>query len=180
MDLIKKARELDDNDSEVFRILASIQTSLGEHVEAEINLERAVTLNPNDPKILCLKYEALIWKGRPSEAMRWLEAAKRRDLNMDQPWWRLLGRAKFELKDYKTAFQSLNRIRDFGLIDRACLAASFALANEIEEAKAAAANIVEVEPNFGIATFVKTQPYLSQDSREHLTLGLRAAELPEG
>lgn len=153
---------------------------MGEHVEAEINLERAITLNPNDPKILCLKYEALIWKGRPSEAMRWLEAAKRRDLNMDQPWWRLLGRAKFELKDYKTAFQSPNRIRDFGLIDRACLAASFALANEIEEAKAAAANIVEVEPNFGIPTFVKTQPYLSQDSREHLTLGLRAAELPEG
>ncbi len=179
LELIKRARDLDDNDSEIFRIMASIQTSLGEHGEADINLERAIALNPNDPRILCLKCESLIWKGRASEGLSWLEAAKRRDLNMEQSWWRLLGRAKFELKDYEAAYEALNRIRNFRLIDRACLAASFAFAEKIKEATAAAAIISEIEPEFGIAEFVKTLPYLSRDSREHLAHGLRKAGLPE-
>jgi adenylate cyclase len=179
-ELIERARELDANDSEVYRILAAICTNKGEHKEAGINLERASALNPNDPKILNQRCESLIWQGRPDEGLMWLDAAKRRDPIMGERWWRLLGRAKFELMEYEPAFEALSRVQGFRFIDRACLAASLGYAGRTAEAETVAGKIVEADPGFTVGGFVEAQPFLLDSSRQHLADGLRKAGLPSG
>lgn len=170
--LLESARDLDKNDSEVYRILAAIHINMSEHDKAEIFLNRAIALNPNDPKILCLKCDLLIWKGQPDEGLNWLEAAKRRDPNMYESWWRSWGRAKFELKDYETAIKSLNRIGRKRQIDLACIAASFAYLGRASDAGLAAAKIVNAEPGFSVDAFVNSQPFFLQESKDHLAKGL--------
>jgi len=177
LELIKKAGELDGNDSEVFRILAAIETNMGEQTQADISLERAIALNPNDPRVLCQKSEQLILGSQPGEGLLWLDAVKNRDPMIGETWWRIFGRAKFELKDYEAAFEALGRVRNFRLIDRACLAASFAFVERMTDAKLAVADIIRIEPEFSITEFVKTQPYSFEKSRKHLADGLRKAGL---
>lgn len=172
LELVNQARDLDENDSEVFRILSAMHTNMGKHVEADGFLERAIALNPNDPRILCQKCESLIWRGWPGDGLQWLEAAKRRDPNMEEPWWRLSGRANFELKNYATALEHLSQIRHMRLIDRAFLVATFAYMGQSTEAATAAENIAEFAPEFGVAKFVSSQPFASQENRDHLAAGL--------
>jgi adenylate cyclase len=176
-DLITRAQDLDGNDSEVYRILAAIHTNMGKHAEADRFLERAIVLNSNDPKVLCQKCDTLIWMGNALEALQWLEAAKRRDPNMDDPWWRLSGRANFELKNYQPAHEALGRVRFMRPMDRACLAASYAYFGRSAEAKSVAAEIIEIAPKFDVTKFVNSQPFFSQESRDHLAEGLRKAGL---
>ena len=145
---------------------------MGKHAQADRFVERAIALNPNDPKILCQKCELLIWKDRPGEGLQWLQAAKRRDPIMEEPWWRFSGRAYFELKNADLAQEALGRIRHMRLIDRACLAASFAYLGRSAEAKLGAANITQLAREFDVVKFLKSQPYLSQESRDHLAEGL--------
>lgn len=175
LELIERARDLDNNDSEVYRILGAIHTNMGKHDEAEIFLDRAIALNPNDPKILCQMCETLIWKCRPSDGLKWLEVAKRRDPMMQDPWWRLSGRAKFELKDYEGALAALARVRHTRQIDRACMVAAFAYLGQETEAISTGSDIVQAEPDFGVAAFVNSQPFFSQKSRDHLAEGLLKA-----
>ena len=59
------------------------------------------------------------------------------------------------------------------------LAACLAQLGRIEEAKAAAADLLAREPNFRISVFVSKYPLRRSGDLERLISGLRAAGLPE-
>ena len=65
---LQTAHALDDNDSDVHRILAAVHLTRDDHDKASYHQERALALNPNDDLIVVQQGELLTWLGRPRKA----------------------------------------------------------------------------------------------------------------
>ncbi|PPR25422.1 MAG: hypothetical protein CFH34_01452 [Alphaproteobacteria bacterium MarineAlpha9_Bin4] len=72
---LKKARELDDNDFEVHRLLAEIKLSQKDFKLAEKHARKCYKLVPNDPRVLSVYGEILIRTGQSDKGIEALERA---------------------------------------------------------------------------------------------------------
>ena len=81
----KHALELDPLESRCHRMLSSISLFRRDYGLAEQHLRRAFALNPNDADAMVMKGRLLAFRGRPEEALVWLEAGVR--LNPLYPPW---------------------------------------------------------------------------------------------
>jgi adenylate cyclase len=101
-----------------------------------------------------------------------------------QPAARLgyLGHAYYVLRQYAKAVPPLRecaaRMSIFR-IGHLWLAAAYAQSGQIADAKAAAAEVLRIEPGFAIDKWKCTAVYRNPDDAEHLFDGLRKAGLPE-
>jgi adenylate cyclase len=71
------ALALDDNDSDVHRILAALHLNRDEHDKAAYHQERALALNPNYDLVVVQQGELLTWLGRPEDGIDWIKKAMR-------------------------------------------------------------------------------------------------------
>src|SRR5262245_3717178 len=94
------ALSLDDNDSDVHRILAAINLSRGDHEAAQYHQERALALNPNYDLIVVQHGEYLTWVGKPEEGVEWIRKAMRLNPHHPERFWNHLGRAYFVARKY--------------------------------------------------------------------------------
>ena len=65
---VQIALALDENDSDVHRILAGLNLLHGDHERSRYHQERALGLNPNHDMIVVQQGELLTWLGRPEKA----------------------------------------------------------------------------------------------------------------
>ena len=72
---LEKARELDDNDFEVHRLLAEVKLSQKNFKLAEKHARKCYKLVPNDPRVLSVYGEILIRTGQTDEGLEALERA---------------------------------------------------------------------------------------------------------
>ena len=86
---------LDDNDSDVHRILAALNLNFNEYDKAVYHQERALSLNPNSDLIVVQQGEVLTWLGRPQEGIEWIRKAMRLNPYHPERFWSHLGRAQF-------------------------------------------------------------------------------------
>ena len=89
------ALALDDNDSDVHRILAAVNLTRNDHDKAAYHQERALSLNPNYDLIVVQQGELLTWLGRPEEGIEWIRKAMRLNPYHPERFWSHLGRAYF-------------------------------------------------------------------------------------
>ena len=113
-DELQIALSLDDNDSDVHRILAALNLNFNEHDKAVYHQERALSLNPNSDLIVVQQGEVLTWLGRPLEGHRVDPKAMRLNPYHPERFWSHLGRAQFTAQAYADAIQSYSRINDAG------------------------------------------------------------------
>jgi tetratricopeptide (TPR) repeat protein len=132
----KTAVTLDDSFSEALATLGSIQVCRREYDDAQRNLERAIQLNPNDTQALDLYGYYLITVGRPDEALIQLDLSTR--INPFQTAWTdwLKGCAYFTARRYDEAIRILRTIKSPVNEARGWLAASYAGAGRLDEARA--------------------------------------------
>src|SRR5438874_498545 len=71
------ALALDDNDSDVHRILAALNLTSEDHDKAAYHQERALALNPNYDLVVVQQGELLTWLARPEEGIDWIKKAMR-------------------------------------------------------------------------------------------------------
>jgi adenylate cyclase len=72
------ALSLDENDSDVHRVLAAVNLSIHrDYDKALYHQERALTLNPNDDLIVVQQGEALTWIGQADQGIEWIQKAMR-------------------------------------------------------------------------------------------------------
>src|SRR6266850_8369235 len=71
------ALALDDNDSDVHRILAAVNLTRDDHDRAVYHQERGLALNPNYDLVVVQQGEFLTWLGRPEEGIDWIRKAMR-------------------------------------------------------------------------------------------------------
>ena len=104
------ALALDDNDSDVHRVLAAVNLAHDEHEKAQYHQERALSLNPNNDLILVQQGELLTWLGRPEDGIEWIRKAMRVNPYHPERFWNHLGRAHYTARQYSEAVAALSRV----------------------------------------------------------------------
>jgi adenylate cyclase len=135
-ELAQRAVVLDETDSFAHSIVGFIHLFRREYDEAQSEAERAIDLNPNDPEARRFYGDFLAMTGNPEAAIEQIDLAKR--LNpFDTLWvpW-LRGAYCFTARRYDEAIAALRQVRDPINEVRGWLAASYAHAGRLEEARA--------------------------------------------
>ena len=172
------ALALDDNDSDVHRILAAVNLTRDDHDKAAYHQERALALNPNYDLIVVQQGELLTWLGRPEEGIDWIRKAMRLNPYHPERFWSHLGRACYCAEKYADAAEAFSRITRPDHTHHAFLAATFAQMGNAVAAAAHAAEVLKREPKFSAAVYLTTQHYKRDVDRKRHEAGLLLAGLP--
>jgi TolB-like protein/class 3 adenylate cyclase/Tfp pilus assembly protein PilF len=176
----KFAIELDPLESRCHRILSTIYLYRREFDHAERHLGRAFELNPNDADALIMKGRLLAFRGRPEESLVWLEAAGRLNPLIIR-WYDVhFGIALYSLRRFAEAAHAFKQFPLPNSWSSARLAASYAQLGRIEDAQAAAAEVLRLKPDFSTAEYMGKSVLLERaEDRDLLREGLIKAGLPE-
>ena len=177
--LVQTAYALDENNTECLRIMCEIAMALRDYEQAEAHNDKALTLNPNDPRIVAQKGEVLTWLGRPAEAVEWIEKAMRLDPFAADGWAHLLGRALYSSRQYSDALAAFKRISVPQFGQHAFMAACSALAGNDQGTRSHTRAVLELKEDFTVESYVTTLPYKDAADPEHCRDGLLKAGLPE-
>jgi adenylate cyclase len=172
------ALALDDNDSDVHRILAALNLTREDHDKAAYHQERALALNPNYDLVVVQQGELLTWLGRPEEGIDWIKKAMRLNPYHPERFWSHLGRACYCAEKYAEAAEAFSRITRPDHTHHAFLAATFAQMGNAVAAAAHAAEVLKREPKFSVAIYLATQHYKREVDRKRHEAGLLMAGLP--
>jgi adenylate cyclase len=169
---------LDDNDSDVHRILAALNLNRDDHDKAAYHQERALALNPNYDLVVVQQGELLTWLGRPEEGIDWIRKAMRLNPYHPERFWSHLGRACYCAEKYAEAAEAFSRITRPDHTHHAFLAATFARMGNAVAATAHATEVLKREPKFSVAVHLATQHYKREVDRRRHEAGLLSAGLP--
>jgi adenylate cyclase len=172
------ALALDDNDSDVHRILAALNVNREDHDKAAYHQERALALNPNYDLVVVQQGELLTWLGRPEEGIDWIKRAMRLNPYHPERFWSHLGRACYCAEKYAEAVAAFSRITRPDYTHHAFLAATFAQMGNAVAAAAHAAEVLKRTPEFSVAAYLATQHYKGEIDRRRHETGLLKAGLP--
>jgi adenylate cyclase len=173
------ALDLDENDSDVHRILAAVHVASDDLDKAMYHQERALSLNPNDDLIVVQQGEILTWLGRPEEGIDWIGKAMRLNPYHPERFWSHLGRAYFAAHRYDDAVAALKRISAPDYLHHGALAACYAYLGNEELARSHVREAQKLQPDLRIETYLATLHYKQEDDREHCLQGLLKAGIPE-
>jgi adenylate cyclase len=178
-DLARKAVQLDRNLPQAHAELGFVLTLKNQHDASITAFEKAMALNPN---YVDWRFGfALTFGGQSKRALDVVHAYMRRDPFYVPTASFALGFAHCMLKQYS---QALPLLRDYVAqvpTDRyghRLLAATFAQLGQLEEARAAAADLLRVQPSFTIAKARISWFKHAKDAKQ-IHDGLRKAGLPE-
>ncbi|MBL8908605.1 MAG: adenylate/guanylate cyclase domain-containing protein [Rhizobiales bacterium] len=172
------AQSLDDNDSDVHRILAAIGISLNDHDKALHHQERALSLNPNNDLIVVQHGEVLTWLGEAEAGIPWIKKAMRLNPHHPERFWNHLGRAYFVARDYKEAIAAFRHISKPDHTHHAFLAAAYAMMGDPSAARAHADAVLAMNPAFKVDEYMSTLHYKRTEDSEHHREALLKAGLP--
>lgn len=175
---LQKALELDDNESDVHRILAAVGIIQRDFEKAAYHQQRGLSLNPNNDLIVVQQGELLTWQGEPEKGVEWIEKAMR--LNPFHParFWNHLGRAYFVARRYADAAEAFQHITRPDHTHHAFLAACYARLGDEASFNAHARAVLEKEPEFTIESYLSTLHYRRDVDLEHHRESLAMAGLP--
>lgn len=173
------ALALDDNDSDVHRILAAIAVTRHEFEKAAHHQERALRLNPNDDLIVVQQGEILTWLGRAGEGIDWILKAMRLNPYHPERFWGHLGRAHFVARRYAEALAAFRHVAAPDVGYEAFFAACHARLDDVAAAQAHAQRVLARVPHFSIDRYLDTTMHYQQSAdRVHHRESLLLAGLP--
>jgi adenylate cyclase len=175
----KTAVSLDENDARCHWELASIYTFMNRLDLAGVHYSRAVALNPSDMEVVVGYAHWLARMGRTSEALCKLDIAVQRDPFPPDWYWEIRAIPLLQEKRYEEFLEGYNHISTLQVWHHPYLAIACAHLGRIEDAKAHAAEVLRLKPDFSAKWIIAMEPYKNPADLEHLLDGLRKAGLPE-
>jgi len=160
----ERALACDDKDHECHRILSEVGIVRRDFERAKYHSERAIELNPNDPRILSLKSEVLTWTGRAAEGLPWMEKALQLDPAGAQDRLGLYGLGLFAAGRESDAIDAFERITEPQAAHYANLAACHARLGAEEPATRYADRTLAANPAFSIAGYAKWLFYQHEEN----------------
>ena len=177
---LQVALGLDENDSDVHRILAAVAVVRNDFDKAVYHQQRALALNPNDDLIVVQQGEIVTWLGQGEEGIEWIRKAMRLNPYHPERFWFHLARAQFVAKRYADAVESLRHISALDGLHHALLAACHAQVSDAEHATVHAAEVIKRIPGFAIREHcLPMLHYRRETDLAHHLEALRKAGLPE-
>jgi adenylate cyclase len=176
---LETARGLDDNDSDVHRILAAVAVVRHNFDKALFHQQRALALNPNDDLIVVQQGEVLTWVGQAEEGIEWIRRAMRLNPYHPERFWFHLARAQFGARRYADAVDSLRHISAPDALHHALFAACLAQLGQPEAAASHVAEVLKRIPKFSIGTHcLPMLHYAREADLAHHREAMRQAGLP--
>ncbi len=172
------ALSLDDNDSDVHRILAAVNITRNDFDKARYHQDRALALNSNNDLILVQHGEVLTWLGRPHDGIEWILKAIRVNPYHPERYWNHLGRAHYTARQYAECVQALSKLSRPDHMHHAMLAAALAQLGDQTAASAHVTEALKIDPALSVARYLATLHYLQASDREHMREGLVKAGMP--
>jgi adenylate cyclase len=178
--LARTAIELDPNLPEAYAELGYTVIRKGNIDAAASAAEKAITLNPNiaDYRVA----QVLFSVGEPARAIEVAKAQMRLDPFHPHFAPLIVGEACYVLRQYHEARRWLHEAtsrapnHQYG---HAFLAATYAQLGQLDEARAEAAEVMRLNPNYTIGGQRKVSVFKSAEDVEHLVDGLRKAGFRE-
>jgi adenylate cyclase len=152
--LVERAASLDENDTECHRIMCRIALIQARFAKSDYHLERALALNPNDPRLVVQRGINLTFLGDPEAAIPWIEKAMRLDPFSAYRYYLDLVRALFMARRPAEAVAVLERTTREHWEHYVWAAASNAAQNEQAAALEAAQRAIALRPQLSIASYV--------------------------
>jgi tetratricopeptide (TPR) repeat protein len=175
-DLADKGASLAPDQATCLRIQSLVHMFLRHHEAGEHYLRLALELNPYDADCIEQMGYVLTMRGRPVEALAWLDRAIR--VNPLHPHWHQYDRslALYMMGEYRVAAEALEMSTRPAPWIRMRLAACYAQLGEMDEARRHAASINERDQNFSPLDFARHGiPFEMQADAEHLAEGVALA-----
>lgn len=151
-----------------------------EHDKSVAYAEKAVEIDPNGADARAWLANCLRWASRPGEAMAQYEKAMR--LNPNPPQWycinlgsiyTMLGRYKESVAQMKKAIAlSPNSVSAYS-----ALIVTYGAMGKEDEARAAATELLRINPKFSAEKYIKTLPYKDDDYPRLAAESMRKAGL---
>ncbi len=177
----QRAIELDDREPAGHVALGNALVWRRRHDDALAQLRRAVDLDRNYAQGHALVAMALVYAGRAAEALEPFATTMRLDPHYPNILLHLVAQAHFSLGQYEVAAAHLlDRIARNPDTDasRMFLAACYGHLGRTEEARAAWAALLEVNPDFSLAQRAAVLPYKDPADFQRVVDGLAKAGLP--
>jgi len=176
----EKCKSLDDELDIGHMILGHVYLHKREYDKAISEGRRAIELNPNSPDSAIFFGWTLRCIGKYEDAVREYERAIR--LNPRQTGWPLtqLGTTYVMMRRHEEAIVILKEVvqrypRAFAA--HITLAMAYSALDRLDEARAAASEVLKLIPNFSVDDFEKTLPYKNEADRVFMADALRKAGL---
>ena len=177
---LEVALELDQNDSDVHRILAAVGVIRNDLDKAVFHQQRALNLNPNDDLIVVQQGEILTWLGQPEEGIEWIHKAMCLNPFHPERFWFHLARAQFAARLYAEAIESLRHITAPDSLHHALIAACHAQLGNDSTAVAHTKEVLKLVPDFSVRTHcLPILHYRRESDLAHHRESLLKAGLPE-
>jgi adenylate cyclase len=180
--MLEKAIEMDGSQASTPALRGYTLAMLGRYDEAIAEAERAYDLAPNNQSVLYWYGTVLCVVGRPEEAISPLKEALRLNPVAPNAYFRSLGMAHIGVGRYEEAItyyrKATNREPD-DLIAQLGLVSAGIRAGRDEEARAAAKEVLRINPKFSVERHTARQPMKDPAARERFVQILRKAGLPD-
>jgi adenylate cyclase len=176
----RKSLALDDSLPGPHGLMSRIHLYERQHDKAIAEAQMAVALAPSLAFAYAWLGSALIYAGRPHEAIRNFEKAIR--LNPFPPpyWIRELGEAHRMTEQYEEGITEFKRAihgNPHYLEGHISLACTYSLMGRGSDARAAASEVLRIDPGFFLQDYAKTLPYKEQTDLNCMIEALRKAGL---
>ena len=181
-ELLQKTLAMDENDADAYGNFAILYLQKKEYDKAMNAAERSLKLNPGSAWGIWRYARVLTYSGRPEEAIPLLEKAIRLNPLGPSPFYgdlglalRLTGRLDESLVFYEKAIKRAPN--DFWF--HAGIATVYMMMGHEEEARAAAAEVLRINPKFSLEFLAKTTLVRDRSVVDKSIEALRKAGLPD-
>jgi adenylate cyclase len=174
-DEVSKALALDENDTDIHRILAAINIARNNLEQAQHHQQKAHRLNPNYDLVVVQSGELLTWQGRPEEGIELIRQAM--ELNPFHPprFWGHLGRAYCTGKHYAEAVSAIGHIESPDILQLAFMAASHAWLGDGAQAERHVGLALRQDADLTVTKLMTVQHYGREKDIQHFRDGLLKA-----
>jgi len=177
----RRALELDDQEPVSHMALGNVMLWRRNHEGALAEFGRMIALDPNFAQGHSATGLALMYAGRAAEALEAFAIAKRLDPHSPSIVLHFVAQANFSLGRYEAAAEHLlERIARTPATDssRMLLAACYGHRGRVDEARAAWAELLKINPDFSLAQRARVLPYKEPRDFQRIAEGLAKAGLP--
>jgi len=178
--LVKQAIVLDDTYAEAHGLLGYLFSMTRQHDKAVALGEKAVALNPNSAESHFRLGKTLTFSGRYEESIPEYKRAIRLNPIPPNMYFYSLGLSYGWTGQYEEAItwcKKATRLEPNSLYARIMMTVVYSLSRREEEARAAAAEVLRINPKFSLEKFEKKVTYKKKTDKERVIGALRKAGL---
>jgi adenylate cyclase len=179
---LKKAMELDKNNSDAYIVLGYLLAMKKNHEEAIAAAKKAITLNPNSADAYFELGCALHWSNRSEEAINYIKKAIRLNPMPPTLYIHRLGLCYLDLERFEEALKYFKKAIEISpdfLWAHFNLAITYIYLGREREAREAASKVLSIDPDFSVDAVEKASPYKDREHVKRSCNAARKAGLPD-